>query len=376
MTRSRLAAIIGGSVLAVAGVLVVRSRGHEQAVTEPVPETTTSTTTTTTPLPRWPLTDLPDAAAAGPAHPATVVKMDNSSDARPQTGINEADVVYELLVEGITRFALVFHSNLADPVGPVRSARSSDIDLVADLSRPLFAWSGGNEGVTQEVYTAARDGILTDASYSIATDAYYRSDDRFAPHNLYVRLPKLLQAMAPAGQGDPAPIFQFRIPAPASSPTAPVEVPPATLAAPGVTIDFGGATVDYAWDPVRKGWARFQVDGTHPRNSSATVDPAGVQVAPANVIIMFIEYGVSPADSRSPMALTVGSGPVLVFTEGRVLSGNWSRSSREQPAAFTDLSGNPMQLTPGRTWVELPRGGSPITILDQPEADALLAAHR
>jgi hypothetical protein len=297
-----------------------------------------------------------------------VVKVDNSSDARPQTGINEADVVYELLVEGITRYALVFHSNLVDPVGPVRSARSSDIDLVADLSKPLFAWSGGNAGVTQEVYAAARNGILTDSSYNIATDAYYRSNDRIAPHNLYLHLPQLLEMMAPAGQGNPTPIFAFRAQS-AAVPTA------STLPAPGVTVDFGGAKVDYAWDPVRKGWARYQIDATHPRESSATVDPLGVQVAPANVVVMFIEYGVSPADSRSPMALTVGSGSVLVFTEGRVLSGNWSRPSPEQPAVFTDLAGNPMLLTPGRTWVELPRTGSPITLLDQPAADALLAVH-
>jgi len=148
MSRKKLWSIIGGAVAVVilAGGIIfalTRSDSKNQADSEP----TTSTTTTTAPLPVWPLTGLPDAKASGPAHPAIVVKMDNSPDARPQTGINEADVVYELLVEGITRYALVFHSNLVDPVGPVRSARSSDIDLVADLSTPLFAWSGANGGV-------------------------------------------------------------------------------------------------------------------------------------------------------------------------------------------------------------------------------------
>jgi hypothetical protein len=380
VNRVRLAAMIGGSLVVVALaaggiVLLTRSTSHQEAA--PEPETTT-TTATTVPLPRWPLTDLPDAAASGPAHPAIVVKMDNSSDARPQTGINQADVVYELLVEGITRFALVYHSNLADPVGPVRSARSSDIDLVADLSTPLFAWSGGNAGVTQEVYAAARNGILIDSSYSVATDAYYRSDDRIAPHNLYVHLPQLLQMMAPPAQGNPTPIFAFKpsptaTNGPTSSSTSTTAANAGTIAGPGLTVDFGGAKVDYAWDAQRQGWDRFQVDGGHGRESSATIDPSGQQVAPANVVVMFVDYGVSPADIRSPMALTVGDGPVIVFSGGRVRAGNWSRSSRDQPAVFTDLSGDPMLLTPGRTWVELPSKGSSVAILDQPAADALLA---
>ena len=193
MSRKKLWLIIGGAVAVVvigSGTVfaLTRSDSNNQADTEP----TTSTTTTTKPLPVWPLTGLPDAKASGPAHPAIVVKMDNSPDARPQTGINEADVVYELLVEGITRYALVFHSNLVDPVGPVRSARSSDIDLVADLSTPLFSWSGANGGVIGEVAAAARKGILIDASYDAAAPAYYRSNDRQAPHNLYVHLPQLL----------------------------------------------------------------------------------------------------------------------------------------------------------------------------------------
>ena len=211
MTRKKLALIIGGAVaalLVVGGAVFALTRSDSTKTAESEP--TVSTTTTTAPLPVWPLTGVADAKASGPAHPAIVVKMDNSPDARPQTGINEADVVYELLVEGITRYALVFHSNLADPVGPVRSARSSDIDLVADLSTPLFVWSGGNGGVIDEVNAAAGKGILVDASNSAAAPAYYRSDDRQSPHNLYVHLPQVLELKAPEKQGNPAPIFNFR----------------------------------------------------------------------------------------------------------------------------------------------------------------------
>ena len=394
MTRKKLWMIIGGSVGAlviVGGVVfaLTRSDSTESAIPEP----TTSTTTTT--LPVWPLTGVPDAKASGPAHPAVVVKIDNSPDSRPQTGINEADIVYELLVEGITRYALVFHSNMVDPVGPVRSARSSDIDLVADLSTPLFSWSGGNAGVVGEVRNAERKGILIDASHDAASPAYYRANDRQAPHNLYVHLPQLLELKAPANQGNPAPIFNFRKVATSpstattsstttttskkSSSTTTTIAPPTTTTTlpgsptPGFTLDFGGVKVDYVWNPAAKGWSRLQVDQTHPRAKSPTLDTAGVQVSPENVIVQFIDYGQSPSDSRSPMALTVGSGKVLVFSDGRVVSGTWSRPSADKPTTYTAADGTPILLTPGRTWVALPRVGSAVATLDQPTADAFLA---
>ena len=389
MNRKKLLIIIGSVVAAIVvigGVAFALTSGggsSSEAADEP---TTTSTTTTT--LPVWPLTGLPDKQAGTQPHPAISVKMDNSADARPQTGINEADVVFELLVEGITRFALVFHSNLPGDVGPVRSARSSDPQLVHQLSKPLFVWSGGNPGVTGEIAAAAREGILTDASYSIATGSYYRSNDRYAPHNLYVKLPQLLQEMAPAGQGDPAPLFVYRKTTPTASTTTTAANGSTTTSAAGATtttapgtpapvggftLEMEGTTPEWAWDPAVKGWRRFQVDGTHNRQNSATIDPIGGQVAPANVVVMFIDYGQSPSDSRSPMAITVGSGPLLVFSDGGVISGTWSRPDAAKPATLTDQTGKVIELTPGRTWVELPRKGAKLTLLDQAGADALLA---
>lgn len=399
MTRKKLWLITGVAaaiVLVGGGIVFALTRSDSTETVKPDPSTS-STTTTTIPLPLWPLTGLPDAKANGPAHPAIIVKMDNSPDARPQTGINEADIVYELLVEGITRYALVFHSNLVDPAGPVRSARSSDIDLVADLSTPLFAWSGANSGVMGEVAAAARKGILIDASYDAASPAYYRSNDRAAPHNLYLHLPQLLELKAPENSSNPAPVFVYRKPIVVTPPsttssssssttskkstTTTSTLPPTTTTttAPpgspvlGFTVDFGGVVVDYVWNPVTKGWSRLQVDQTHPRPQSPTLDTAGVQVSPANVIVQFIDYGVSPSDSRSPMALTVGSGKMIVFSEGRGIAGTWSRPKADAPTTYTANDGTPIQLTPGRTWVALPRVGSSITMLDQVTADAYLA---
>ncbi len=364
MTR-RLALVLIAAVTVLA--LVSTACGGSKKISAPVD----STTSTTTVLPTFPLTGLPAADAAKDGdHPAIVVKMDNSPDARPQTGIERADVVYELLVEGITRYALVFHSELPEPVGPVRSARSSDIDLVSSLSKPLFAWSGGNPGVMGEVAAAAGKGLLTDASYSAAFGAYFRSNDRVAPHNLYANLPKLLELKAPQGQGAPKPLFAFR-----KSGTSVGGIP--TL---GLSVDFGGGTViDYLWDGTRGGWRRFQVDARHGRADSATMDVAGGQVTPANVVVMFTQYGQSPSDSRSPMALTVGSGRALVYTDGHAIEATWSRVDALSPAVLRDTAGAVVELTPGRTWVELPRTGSTVTTYgaaDQTFVDQLSAAQR
>jgi hypothetical protein len=221
----------------------------------------------------------------------------------------------------------------------------------------LFSWSGGNAGVVGEVAAAARKGILIDASHDAASPAYYRANDRQAPHNLYVHLPQLLELKAPANQSNPAPIFNFRKVATSpsttttsststttskksSSTTATIATPTTTTTLPGVptpgfSLDFGGVRVDYVWNAATKGWSRLQVDQTHPRAKSPTLDTAGVQVSPENVIVQFIDYGQSPSDSRSPMALTVGSGTVLVFSDGRVVSGTWSRATADKPTTYT-----------------------------------------
>ena len=358
----------GSTLLVLAALLFVGACSKSSAS---APDTTVAPAVTTTteppaPLPTYPLTGLPDAAVAEAQHPAIVVKIDNGIKSRPQTGLNQADVVFEEEVEGVTRLAATFHSTLPDVVGNVRSARSSDIDLVAQLSTPLFAWSGGNPGVTKEVATAASEGVLTNASADLAYDAYYRSSERRQPYDLYVHPRQLLDLRAPEGQGPPAPVFAYRV---EDSP-----VPPGTLPVAGVSIPFTRyAQVTYAWDPARQGWGRFQVDSEHGPEASAFVDSDGVLIAPQNVVVLMTPYGASPSDSRSPKALTVGEGDAQVFIGGTVVTGRWIRPDRSQPVQLVASDGSPILLAPGRTWVELPRTTVPVTYIDQPTADGLLA---
>ena len=137
--------------------LIVASCGGKSDTSANLPidtivETTIpETTTTTIPVVRNPLTGAPAADESILNRPALVVKIDNHPRARPQWGLNQADIVFEENVEQLTRFAAVFHSQGSDPVGPIRSGRQQDIDLLGSLNHPLFAWSGGNQQVTSAI---------------------------------------------------------------------------------------------------------------------------------------------------------------------------------------------------------------------------------
>ncbi|HUP75905.1 MAG TPA: DUF3048 domain-containing protein [Acidimicrobiales bacterium] len=270
------------------------------------------------------------------SRPAIVVKIDNVENARPPVGINRADVVFEELVEGgLTRLAAVFHSRGSDPVGPVRSARSTDVHLLPMLNRPLFANSGGNSGVRYEM----SQSTLVDVGNSVVPSAYYRDDNRFVPHNLFTSTTELWNATQGQG-GTPPALFSFR------SPNA--ALPASAQPIQGVTIRFP-TRVDFDWNGA--GWVRMQ-------NGRRHVDSDGVQIAPANVIVQFVTYKESASDSRSPEAVVIGSGDAWVLTAGKMILGTWSRADDQSVSVFTDSEGKLITLTPGTTWVELPRPGT------------------
>ncbi len=268
--------------------------------------------------------------------PALAVKIDNVSVARPQEGINQADVVYEELVEaGLTRLIAVFQTTGARSVGPIRSARTSDPSLLEGFDRPLFAYSGANRGTRGAV--AASE--LTDVGYDAASSLYWRSTSRRAPHNLFSATDRLW-GKYPERDEIPTSPFAFR--------TVLDGLHPSAEPVAGVFVDFGNAEIDYAWNG--EGWER-----TH--NGDAHSDSDGVRVAPPNVVIQFTTYSTSSADSRSPEAQTVGSGEAWVFTDGHVVRGRWERPDQSRPAALV-ANGRPIRLTPGRTWVALARAGT------------------
>ena len=331
---------------------------------EPVPATPTPT-----PGPIEPLTGEPLDDPSILNRPALAVKIGTSSVGRPQTGINQADVLIEVRVETITRLFAIFHSQGAVSLGPVRSARSSDPDILSNFGQPVYGHSGANPGVLREISQGQSNGQLYELLWDGLPTDYWRVSDRVPPWNLYTTTANIWGA-APGGLPAPEPIFEYRREGePLAASAEPV---------PGVEVRYlGGTIVHFAWDDEAGGWARWQ-DGTahvdmarHPDGSpNPDIDP--VQVTPTNVVVLQTRYTGSAACSYCPEAITVDpeGGVALVFTDGHLIRGRWTRPSANQPWQVTDNNGDPIRLTPGQTFIALP--GGDVLVMVQDFAENLL----
>jgi hypothetical protein len=314
------------SVLAACG-------GDEESSTT---TTRAETTTTAAAGPSQPLTGQPGEPAN---RPALIVKLDNAPKARPQAGLASADVVIEEAVEGgVTRLFTIFHSQVPAQLGPVRSARSTDIALAAQLGRPLFAYSGANSIFLRQV----REAPLQDVGIERVTGAYRREKGRPAPYNLFTT-GEALFAAAESGAAAPPPLFQY---GPSAGEGKPTE---------GIHIEFRGRVVtevDWRWDAAKTAWVRTQ-------NGTAHVDADGAQVGTPNVVIQVVPYTDTGIRDQSgepvPEAGLFGEGRALVLRDGKAYEGRWSRPEGEATTRYTSTDGSPLNLTPGTTWLELAR---------------------
>jgi hypothetical protein len=351
-----------GSLLSLAAAIALLGScsGHHITATIPPPvpstlnvatttdTTSTSTTSTTLPSSNAPLTGLPEPSAGQRHAPAVVVKIDNVDAARPQSGIQEADVVYEELVEGgLTRLAAVFQSAYPTVVGPVRSGRLTDEGIADDLDYPVFAYSG-----TNAVFLPILQSQPTTAlNVSNAPNEFYRTDYAAIPDNLYANVVNL--AAASVHHSAPPRLFDFLPDGAAFGGTPAIDI----------GISFPSATVAWSWDAARHVWLRTQ-------NGTPDVVRTGTQLNAANVIVESIPYttslmtsgeGVTPAPI--PFGNMVGSGSAWYFTNGQVIAGTWSRSTLTAVTSYRTASGAPVRLRPGRTWVELvPTGTVPAIV--------------
>jgi hypothetical protein len=303
----------------------------------------TTTTTTAGPPQPAPLTGL-DVPPPRATRPLLVVKVDNDPAARPQAGLNAADVVFEEMVEGgATRLAALYQSQDAAEVGPVRSARSTDVNLFSSANRPLFAYSGANAVFK----ILLRKSVFVDVGVDAEPTAYSRRSDRPAPSNLFTTT-AALYAKAPASLPVPRALWAFR---PAGTPS---EGAPASKV--GVVFSGPAATkVAWTWDAAGGVWKRDQSGTPH-------VDAAGAPVAARNVVIQFVSYKDSGLRDRTvavvPEAELVGQGDAWFLTDGKLVKGKWAKPGITAPTTYSDAGGKPMALTPGNTWVELPTTGS------------------
>jgi hypothetical protein len=295
--------------------------------------------TTSGPTAVFPLTGLRGDAAKA-ARQAVAVKIDNNSQARPQAGIDHADLVYEEFTEGITRLIVVFQSTDAPTVGPVRSVRPADPNVVKPLGGPLV-FSGGSAGVLDVVRSAGLRQITEND-----TDTLRRRSDRSAPHNLYTSTDAIFRK---AGRGSAPPAFSPFLAA--GQAFAPAGATPATRLSlsPGPDI-----SASYQWDPGSSTWKRSTDRRPH-------VLEGGAQIAPRNVIVQYTPYSSFPADQQVRFPNVVGSGEALIFAGGTMVKARWTKSSPGAVTTYSDSAGAPIPLPPGQTWIHLLEPGSALT---------------
>lgn len=327
-----------GAVLAVVAVawaaVVLPGNGSEPNA---IPTTAPSATPTPTPTPveYAPLTGY-RVKVGSLKRPVLMAKIDNNPEARPQVGLNQADIVFEELVEGgLSRYVAIWHSTIPTEIGPIRSIRPMDPDIASPF-RGLIAYSGGQQRFVQMmIATKVRNVIHGQAG----TEKFiYRSDDMIAPHNVIVRARKLIAKQSKLRP--PAPAFRFAIAA---------EVPSAVAfgkpAKRLVTSFSSQNTPSWKYNASTGKYKRFQADG------SKDFDYQKVQLVADNVIAQLVdessEYGYVPR------AHVVGRGVAWISSGGKTVKATWVKRNRNAMTVYTLESGEEVVLARGRTWVEL-----------------------
>lgn len=266
--------------------------------------------------------------------PVLAVKIDNVGPARPQTGLGAADIVYVEQVEsGLTRMLAVFSSDLPPLVGPVRSARESDLVLLRQFGRPALAYSGAQTALRPLIEAAPIAALPPGA----APGAFVRSGDRLAPHNLFLRPDRALAAAS--GVSTASDIGMRFGDAPANG--RPLRKH---------TVRYPSAVHTFTWSPQRKRWL-VTMDGVAAR----TTDDG--PLAPSTVVVQYTQVRPSRFSDRSgsvsPYTETVGSGSALVLRDGRAHQARWERPSAEADTVFTDAAGERLNFARGQVWVLL-----------------------
>jgi DUF3048 family protein len=264
--------------------------------------------------------------------PVLAVKIDNIVTARPQTGLQSADIMYVLPVEGgLTRFMAVFSSRVPTTVGPVRSARESDLKLLPQFGRPAFAWSGATPHLVPFIERARIADL-----YALQVNGYYRVSSRLAPENLYANPRTLLKE---ARKVSNARDIGFRFGA----------QPAGGRATGSYTVKYPAATYNFRWSAKAKRWLTW-IDGGPARATE------GGQLGGATVIIQYVDISTSRFEEyggRPPLAESVGSGTAVILRNGRAYTVHWSRPNINGGTTFTLPGGKRMLFAPGQVWVVL-----------------------
>jgi hypothetical protein len=273
-------------------------------------------------------------------HASIAAKIDNHPDARPQVGLEKTDLLFEELVEGgLTRYVAVWQSEIPDLLGPVRSIRPMDPDIISPLGG-IVCYSGGQERFVAlmrktPVYNAIHGQTDT-------ASTFYRTPAKAAPHNVLVKAKELLAQHT--GIVAPAQQFAFSLDVPSST--------AAKDGQPTASINYAfssGTKGTWTWDATQKAFLRAQ--GTGP-----DVDASGAQLKASNVVVLRVPVS---NDKGVPKTEMIGSGEAWVSAGGGTVHATWSKASATDPIRLVDSAGVTVRLAAGNTWIELvPLAGS------------------
>lgn len=274
--------------------------------------------------------------------PVTAVIIENSPDARPQSGLKEAGIVYEAVAEGgITRFVALYQESRPGLVGPVRSVRPYYVEW-ASAYDPAVAHIGGSKRAL-EMIRSGNYGVDLDQFFNAPT--YWRASDRRAPHNVYTNFDRL-DALNAAKQKTASSYEPL-----ARKDDAKSETPTATQI--NLPISSRWYNVDYAYDAASNSYLR-SIGG------EAHNDREAGRLQPKVIIALQVSMVRAMEDGFREQIVTTGSGKAFVFQDGTVTEAVWQRPDAKSQLGLVDTAGKPISLNRGQTWITaLPNGKVP-----------------
>lgn len=279
-----------------------------------------------------PLTGNEVADEAATKQAVTAIMIENSPNARPQSGLKNSGVVFEAIAEGgITRFLALYQQEKPQLIGPVRSVRMYYVDWLAAFNASI-AHIGGSAAALAEV----RNGNYRDIDQFFNAGSYWRATDRYAPHNVYTSFERLDALNAAKGYTTSSFTgFTRKDPAPAELPTA-----------SAVQVTISGPTYNsaYTYDPATNLYNRSQAGQPH-------LDREAGQITPRVVIVLKVKEETVFEDGYRQQINTIGSGAAYIFQDGTAQEVTWTKASRTDQITFKDINGADVPLSRGQTWI-------------------------
>ncbi|MGK2896080.1 MAG: DUF3048 domain-containing protein [Candidatus Saccharimonadales bacterium] len=325
--------VIAGTLLLIVAATTVFALIQSKSEPEQAPATVAKATPKPA-KPKYfaPLTGLPVTDEAAMTKPVTAVIIENSPDARPQSGLKQAEVVFEAIAEGgITRFMALYQQNRPDLVGPVRSIRSYHPDWL----RPFDA-SIAHVGGSQRALSEIRNGTYRDIDQFFNSGSYWRTSDRAAPHNVYTSFERLDRLNTQKGYTSSAPKSFKRVDG------KPSETPNASQVT--VAISSAPYTSSYVYDKANNAYIR-SIGGTLHTDREEGALASNVVIA-----IRVAEETVWEETWREQIQ-TTGEGIAIIFQNGIATEVTWRKPTPSDQFTFFNAEGKPVALVRGQTWI-------------------------